>query len=114
MKLVKTLGATVALMSFVGAAQAQDSGVYGNIGVEGLDFEGTSGNIVGRIGYDFANSGSDFGKYFAVEGEGAVGVIDDNDDFKIDYRIAGYGRLKAPIGENVEVFGRCWLLLYRH
>ena len=74
MKLIQILAATSALAAFAGTAAAQDSGVYGNAGIEILDFQGASGNIVGRIGYDL-------NQYFSVEGEASVGVIDDNDDF---------------------------------
>ena len=99
MKLVKCIAATAAMTAIAGTAQAQDSNIYANIGGEALDVFGASGNVVGRVGYDFH-------QYFAVETEGAVGVIDDNDGFKLDFRVAAYGRVKAPIGEQFEIFGR--------
>lgn len=99
MKLIKTLAATAALVSFAGMAQAQDSGLYANGGIEILDAQGASGNVVGRLGYNIS-------QYFAVEGEASVGVLEDNDDFKLDYKIAGFGKVKAPIGEQFEIFGR--------
>lgn len=99
MKLITIMAASSALLAFAGTAAAQDNGAYGHIGVEALDYDGASGNIVGRVGYDFA-------QYFGVEGEGSVGVMDDNDDFKIDYKVAGFVRAKAPIGEQFEVFSR--------
>ena len=99
MKFIKILAATSALCAFAGTAAAQDKSAYGNLGVEILDFQGASGNIVGRVGYDLST-------YFAVEGEASVGVIEDDDDFKLDYKIAGFGRVKAPIGDQFEIFGR--------
>ena len=99
MKLIKIIATTSALCAFATTAAAQDGNAYGNVGVELLDIQGTSWNVVGRVGYDLH-------EYFAVEGEGSVGVIEDSDDFKLDYKIAGFVRGKYPLGEQFEVFAR--------
>ena len=102
MTIFKTLLASAALLGTATAASAQvapaDPAPYVNIGVEALDFAGASGNIVGRVGYSWG--------YFGVEGEGRVGVIDDNDGFKIDYGIAGYGIGRVPVSDSFDVFAR--------
>lgn len=99
MKIVKLTACVVSLLASTGIAQAQDITPYVNIGVEGLDFEGMSGNVVARVGADIS-------QYFAVEGEGSVGLLEDNDDFKIDYKLAGYGRLQYPVSDQVKLFVR--------
>lgn len=99
MKLTKILVSAVALTAMAGAAQAQDAGPYVNVGVEGLDFFGVSGNAIGRIGTTFTD-------YFGVEGELRVGVLEDNDEFKIDFGAAGYGIAKFPVSEQFDIFGR--------
>ena len=48
MKLIKIIATTSALCAFATTAAAQDGNAYGNVGVELLDFEGTSWNVVGR------------------------------------------------------------------
>jgi len=99
MKIINFLATTSAICAFAATASAQDNSAYGNLGVEVLDFQGASYNVVGRVGYDFQT-------YFAVEGEGSVGVIEDGDDFKLDYKVAGFARGKVPFGEQFEGFAR--------
>ena len=99
MKIIKIIATTSVLCAFATTAAAQDDKAYGTLGVELLDVQGTSWNVVGRVGYDLH-------EYFAVEGEGSVGVIEDSDDFKIDYKIGGFVRGKYPLGEQFEVFAR--------
>jgi len=99
MKIMKLTACIATLLAGTGIAEAQDITPYVNIGAEGLDFEGMSGNVVARVGADIST-------YFAVEGEGSFGVLEDNDDFKIDYKLAGYGRLQYPVSEQVRVFVR--------
>ena len=96
----KTIVLGLAAAGLIAApAMAQDAEPYVNIGVEALDFEGASGNIVGRIGTTFTD-------YLGVEGEARVGVLEDNDDFKIDYGFAGYGVVRFPASPQFDVFGR--------
>jgi len=99
LKVLRITACIATLLAGTGIAQAQDITPYVNIGVEGLDFEGMSGNVVARVGADIS-------KYFGVEGEGSFGVLDDNDDFKIDYKLAGYGKLQFPASEQVNIFVR--------
>lgn len=99
MKIMKLTACVATLLAGTGVAQAQDITPYVNIGVEGLDFEGMSGNIVARVGADIHT-------YFGVEGEGSIGVLEDNDDFKIDSKFAGYGKLQFPASDQVKLFIR--------
>lgn len=90
-------------LTFSTNAYAQDSGVYVNIGAELYNDDGSkSVNGLARLGYNLNEK-------FSLEGEGSVGLIGDNedyDDFIIQYKVAGFGRLKFPIGEQTEIFGR--------
>lgn len=99
MKIMKITACVAALLASATVAQAQDVNPYVNIGVEGLDFEGMSGNVVARVGADIST-------YFAVEGEGSFGLLEDNDDFKIDYKLAGYGKVQYPVSDQVKLFVR--------
>jgi outer membrane immunogenic protein len=89
------LVAAPALMS----AQAQEANVYVSGGYAQFDGNGANpGAIQGRVGVGF-------GKYFAVEGEGAVGVSKDN-GVKIDSEIGLFGVAKLPISPAFDLFGR--------
>jgi len=99
MKLIKILASTAVLSSFTATASAQDVSTYGNIGVEVVDFFGTSGNIVGRFGIDLH-------KNFALEGEGSFGVLESDEGFKLGHKGASYARFKAPVSDQVEAFAR--------
>lgn len=99
LKILKITACVATIMAASSVAHAQDITPYVNVGAEGLDFEGMSGNIVARVGADIS-------QYFGVEGEGSVGVLEDNDDFKIDYKIAGYGKVQFPATDQVNIFAR--------
>jgi len=99
LKILKITACIAATLASAGIAQAQDITPYVNIGVEGLDFEGMSGNVIARVGADIS-------QYFGVEGEGSFGLLEDNDDFKIDYKLAGYGKLQFPATEQLNIFVR--------
>ena len=102
MTIFKTLLASAALLGTATAAAAQvapaDPAPYVTIGAEALDFDGVSGNAVGRVGYSWG--------YFGVEGEGRLGLIEDSDEFKIDYGLAAYGVGRIPVSQQFDVFAR--------
>ncbi|MBI1359221.1 MAG: outer membrane beta-barrel protein [Alphaproteobacteria bacterium] len=84
-----------ALMS----AQAQEANVYLNGGYTQFDGKGADpGALTGRVGVGF-------GKYFAVEGEGSVGIHKDS-GVKLDSEIGAYGVAKLPIGQRFDIFAR--------
>jgi len=101
--------ATAALTLIAAPALAQDPAhpVTGSIGYTALDTEGGNlGAITGRVGYDFTRN-------FGIEGEGSVGVKDDDVSFggvdgkvEHDWDAAAYGVAKLPINPNLELFGR--------
>lgn len=100
-------------------AVAQDSGFYADGGYSfvGIDVEdeGTSvdvdlGAIIGHVGYALTPN-------FAVEGELAVGV-DDEDvsvgaesaSIGLNYLVGAYGRAQLPVSENINLFARAGLV----
>lgn len=104
MKFLKLALATAAIASFASTASAQDSGVYTNIGVDAYEFDAYAIGV--KLGYDV-------NEYFAVEGQGAFGVVDDKEtiggtEFKagVDYAIGAFGVLKAPLSPQVDIFAR--------
>ena len=102
MKFIKIALATAAISTFATAAQAQDSGIYVNVGVDAVEFDAFA--ITGRVGYEF-------NQFFSVEGQGSFGVIDDSDDelgadVSADYSLGGFARASYPIGDQFSVFAR--------
>jgi len=100
MKFLKATLTATALTAFAMSAQAQDSGAYVNVGVETFEFD--TYNILGRVGYNFA-------EYFGVEGEGSFGVIGTEEfgvDVDTDWSLGGYFVGRYPLGESFEIFGR--------
>lgn len=102
MKFIKIALATVAISTFTTAAQAQDSNVYVNVGVDAVELDAFA--ITGRVGYQF-------NQYFSVEGQGSFGIIDDSDDdlgldINADYLIGGFVRGAYPITDQFSVFAR--------
>jgi len=96
--------ATAAMAGFASTASAQDSGAYVNVGVDAYEFDAFA--IGGKVGYDIND-------YFAVEGQGAFGIIDDTETFGgtefsagIDYAVGVFGVVKSPITNNFNLFGR--------
>ena len=110
-KIIAALALSLALTT--GTAQAQDGGVYANIGTEFLiadagqdDFN--SGNLVARVGYEISNN-------FAIEGQGALGVLDDEftDDFDgttadvgVGTSFGGFLVAKTEAGDDLNIFAR--------
>ena len=100
MKLVKIALATTAIMGLAATAQAQDTGFYGAIGVDAVEFDAYS--LSAKVGYNI-------NEYFGVEGQGSFGIIDDSVegvDVGIDSSFGGFGVVRYPLAENVDVFGR--------
>lgn len=105
----KILLAAAAVSVIAAPAVAQDitPSWYGTLGYSQLDHsDGDLGAITGRVG-------ARFNPWFGVEGEGSVGVR--NDDFTVagvpvtlkhKYDIAAYGVGAIPVSENFELFGR--------
>jgi hypothetical protein len=81
------------------AAHAQEANVYLTGGYTQFDGDaGDPGALTGRVGVGF-------GKYFAVEGEGSIGVRKDS-GVKLDSEIGAYGVAKLPIGQRFDIFAR--------
>ena len=100
--------ATAALTLIAAPAMAQDRGpVTGSLGYTHLDAgDGELGAITGRLGYDFTRN-------FGIEGEGSIGVRDEDitvggvdGSLEHEYDAAVYGVAKVPVSENLELFGR--------
>ena len=100
MKFLKATLAATAVTAFAMSAQAQDSNVYVNVGVQSYQFD--TYNVLGRVGYNF-------GEYFGVEGEGSVGFAgetEDGIDFDTTYALGGFLIGKYPLSDQFDVFGR--------
>ena len=81
------------------AAHAQEANVYLNGGYTQFEGNGTDpGALTGRVGVGF-------GKYFAVEGEGSVGIRKDK-GVKLDSDVAAYGLAKLPISQRFDIFAK--------
>ena len=81
------------------AAHAQEANVYLNGGYTQFSGNGADpGALTGRVGVGF-------GKYFAVEGEGSVGIHKDN-GVKLDSEIGACGLAKLPIGQRFDIFAK--------
>jgi outer membrane immunogenic protein len=100
MKFFKLVLAATALTGFAASAQAQDTGVYVNLGAEAVEFD--SYNITGRLGYQFTEN-------FSVEGQGSFGVADDEVlgvDIGVDNSFAAFARGSVPLSEQFSLFAR--------
>jgi len=100
MTFLKTTAAILAIAGFSSQAMAQDSGTYINLGVDAVEFD--SYNISAKLGYNIND-------YFAVEGQAAFGVIDDEIDgvdFGVDSSFGAFGVVSLPVAENSELFAR--------
>jgi len=100
MKLLKVTLVATALSAFAMSAQAQDSKLYVNAGVQTLEFDTVS--LVGRVGYNFARN-------YGVEVEGAVGISgteEDDIEFDTPWSVGAYFVSSVPITENFEIIGR--------
>lgn len=100
MKFLKIALAVTALTGFAVSAQAQDSGIYGNLGAEAVEFD--SYNVTARLGYQISQN-------FSVEGQGSLGVIDDDVegfDVGIDNSFAAFVRGSVPLSEQFSLFAK--------
>lgn len=110
-KMKFTLVAGLASFAIASPALAQDSGWYGDVGYQhhSIDEEGVEGDvgtITGHVGYNFTPN-------LAAEGELGFGVNDEEVtvlgnqvDLGINYLAGAYGRVQAPLSENLTVFAR--------
>ena len=96
MKFLKIALVATAVSTFAASAQAQDSNVYINAGVQTLEFETVS--LVGRLGYNFS-------EYFGVEGEGAFGVSE-SDGIENTYNLGAFLTARYPVSDSFDFFGR--------
>ena len=72
---------------------------YAGVGYTWYDAEGDDvGGITGRLGYRFT-------PHLAVEGEGTLGV-DDNDGAELNHALGIYGVGTIPVGSSLDVHGR--------
>jgi len=102
MKFLKAALAATALTAFAASAQAQDSNVYINAGVQTFEFD--TYNVVGRVGYNFTEN-------FGIEGEGSIGVVGEDETetrFGVDtkWSLGGFLVARAPVTEQVDLFAR--------
>ena len=100
MKIVKFALIATALSGFAASAQAQDSGVYFNLGAETLEFD--SASLTGRLGYQFSEN-------FSIEGQGNLGISDDEVDgvdVGVDNSLAAFVRGSVPLNEQFSLFAR--------
>lgn len=100
MKLLKVTLAATTITAFAMSAQAQDSGLYGGLGIQTFEFD-TVG-LVGRAGYKISPN-------FGFEVEGAVGVSGNTEDeieTTTPWSAGGYVVTSYPVTENFELIGR--------
>jgi len=100
MKILKLGLAAMAITGLTVSAQAQDSGVYVNLGGETLEFDSYA--LTGRLGYQFTEN-------FSVEGQGGFGVSDDGIngfDVGIENSFAAFARAAVPVSEQFNFFAK--------
>lgn len=129
MKMLKIALAATAFTAMTTAANAQDSGLYVNAGIDAVEFEAYT--ISGKVGYHF-------NEYFALEGQLGFGISDESEDFDevfdiddfgdfddiddfddvdevrvsgsvsagIDNTFAGFAKFAFPISDQVDIFAR--------
>ncbi|MCF6275112.1 MAG: porin family protein [Robiginitomaculum sp.] len=104
MKSLKYLGVVFVLMSVPNVAIAQDSSIYGSIGVTTYELDTLGANA--KLGYSF-------NEYFGVEAEGIIGISGTTEtigvnqiEFKTDYTIAAFVIARLPVSEQVDLFLR--------
>ena len=104
MKFLKIALATAAIAGFASTASAQDGNAYINIGVDAVEFDAYT--LSGKVGYKFT-------KMFAVEGQAAIGIIDNKETIQgieakagVDSSFSAFGVVRIPTGEGLNLFGR--------
>ena len=114
---MKKIFVAATAIAMIGAPAASAQGLYVDGGYSfisisdddlGVDFD--LGAIGGHFGYDFNAN-------FGVEGEVMVGVNDeefsdgfDSASLGLNYALGAYGKVQAPIGEQIRVFARAGLV----
>jgi hypothetical protein len=106
MKTIAMIAAAAAGLGLAGTAQAQDAGqpgLYANGGYTHYDFDDvTLGGVGARLGYRLHPN-------FAVEGEAAFGVKDDDIgpvNVELDNQVGVYGVGVLPVSPQLDLFGR--------
>lgn len=104
----RTLSLTCAAVSLIiTPSLADESNWYGDIGYQhhSADEDG----IDADLGTVTAHAGYKFTPNLSVEGELGFGIVDeeiDGADLSVSYLVGAYGRVEAPIGENLSIFAR--------
>jgi opacity protein-like surface antigen len=89
------------------AAGAQAQSLYGEVGYTGLDYRApglkvSPGMVRGLVGYEFTPN-------LAVEGMVGLGAGSDSDSgtsLKLKNTVGVFGKVQAPITEDLKVYGR--------
>ncbi len=101
MTFLKTILATAAIAGFATTAAAQDTGAYVNVGVDAVEFDAYT--LSGKLGYNFTEN-------FAVEGQAAFGISDDEDDdgdtAGVDNSFGAFVKAGLPLDGGAEIFVR--------
>ena len=100
MKFLKIALVATALTGLAVSGHAQDGGFYGNIGAEAVEFDSYNG--VARLGYQLSEN-------FSVEGQGSLGIIDDDVegfDIGVDNSFAAFVRGSLPVSDQFSLFAK--------
>lgn len=98
MKKLALAAALLATTAVAAPAFAQE-GFYAGVGGTHYDTDNVEvDGVTGRAGYRFT-------PHFALEGEGTIGVGDD-DDAELDHALGAYAVGIVPISQNFDLFGR--------
>ncbi|MEM6666485.1 MAG: porin family protein [Pseudomonadota bacterium] len=113
MKLVLSSLAALGLVAL--PAAAQDSNFYGDVGYQFINVD--EDGIEADLGTIVAHGGYQFTDFLSAEGELAVGIQDEDVtvsgvdvEVGLNYLIGAYGRVQAPLGENLTVFARAGIV----
>jgi len=103
MRTTLTVLTLLAAWLFAAAPAAADTGLYANAGYTHYEVgDVTLGGVSARLGYRFHPN-------FAVEGEAAFGVEDDNVGpvaIELDNQVAAYGVVLLPLSPGLDLFAR--------
>jgi len=104
MKFLKLALVTATIAGFASTASAQDGNAYVNIGVDAVEFDAYT--LSGKVGYKFTDM-------FAVEGQAAIGIIDNEETIQgisakagVDSSFGAFGVLRIPTGEGLNFLVR--------
>lgn len=101
-KFIVAAAAVGALLGLPALAHAQTQ-VYGTIGYAAVDVDPVNlGAIQGRLGVQF-------NPHFAIEGEAAIGIADDDFlgvDVELSHEVALFAVAKLPVSESLNLFAR--------